>query len=296
MNRKETIKSIVSAMINDLRECEDGTETTTYELVSRYRKYGIEDKDLFEVDRLLFKEAGKSRIFLDNSRYDDLAVGLPYNIPFIVDNKHAAIKCPYCGSLSTARYIYGNPSDPEGLRKKIKAGKVVLSDCDIEPVYVNDNPVLAEPRRFCNDCERDFARLPFLIDEEEGTGEDYRDITESIQFSIYAAFRGTTEITVAKKEKGASVHIKEQISPEETKEKDQKITNAKWKKILDTLYCGLFIHEWEQVYNNPGILDGIKWTLNIQLTENRSLHISGSNAYPPYFDELKEVFSPFTEL
>ena len=127
MNRKETIKSIVNAMINDLRDCEDGIETTTYELVSRYRKYGIEDKDLFEVDRLLFKEPGKNRIFLDNSRYDDLAVGLPYNIPFIVDNKHAAIKCPYCGSLSTARYIYGNPSDPEGLRKKIEAGKVVLS-------------------------------------------------------------------------------------------------------------------------------------------------------------------------
>lgn len=53
MNRKETIQSVVHAMINDLRECDDGIETTTYELVSRYRKHGLEDKDLFEVDRLL---------------------------------------------------------------------------------------------------------------------------------------------------------------------------------------------------------------------------------------------------
>ena len=296
MNRKETIKTVVYALINDLRECEDGIETTTYDLVSRYRKYGFEDKDLFELNRLLFKEADKNRIFLDTSKYDDKAVGLPYNIPFIVNNSQAQIKCPYCGSTNTARYIYGKPSDPEGLQKKIEEGKVVYSGCFIEPVFVNDKPVLAEPERFCNVCERDFARLPLLIDEEEGTGEDYRDITESIQFSIYVSFKGKTEITVTKKEKGASVYTKEQVSPEETKEKEKRITNAKWKKILEALYCDLFVHEWEKEYNNPGILDGVKWTLNIQLTENRSIRIYGSNAYPPYYDELKELFSGFKEF
>ncbi len=87
MNKKK-IQYIVEEMIEELRECEDGTVTSTSELA---KQLGYKDMDLFEVHSALVSSAKANKITLDFSAYDNEVIGLPYNIPFTVKNKKAQI-------------------------------------------------------------------------------------------------------------------------------------------------------------------------------------------------------------
>lgn len=40
-------------------------------------------------------------------------------------------------------------------------------------------------------------------------------------------------------------------------------------------------------------LNGEQWELEIRLTGNRKRTYSGSNAFPPYWSELKALFRPY---
>ncbi len=77
---------------------------------------------------------------------------------------------------------------------------------------------------------------------------------------------------------------------------DIQITTDKWNQIVDTLYDKLYLHEWKKRYVDLSILDGTQWSLDISLSNRRSRHFHGSNAYPPYWNELKKVFTQFTKL
>ena len=68
---------------------------------------------------------------------------------------------------------------------------------------------------------------------------------------------------------------------------------AEWKRLLDRLYGRLYLHEWKKRYDNPLVLDGEEWELEINLTGGRIRTYKGTNAYPPYWMELQEVFKPF---
>ena len=49
------------------------------------------------------------------------------------------------------------------------------------------------------------------------------------------------------------------------------------------------IGEWKRTYNDPLILDGTQWELDIYYNNGRkAVKISGSNAYPYNFEDLKE--------
>jgi len=45
------------------------------------------------------------------------------------------------------------------------------------------------------------------------------------------------------------------------------------------------VFEWKQRYEDPYTLDGISWNLDLAW-EDRSIFCSGSNSYPPGFEEL----------
>lgn len=64
--------------------------------------------------------------------------------------------------------------------------------------------------------------------------------------------------------------------------------------ILDKLYLKMYLHEWKKNYCDPDVLDGMQWHLEIKMTRNRVRNYSGSNAYPPYWSELKEMFEEYT--
>ena len=76
----------------------------------------------------------------------------------------------------------------------------------------------------------------------------------------------------------------------------RELTEKEWTKLLDRLYCKLYLHEWKKQYNDWTVMDGEQWELEIRMTEGRVRNYSGSNAFPPYWNELKRTFRPFFEI
>ena len=70
-----------------------------------YDMNDFEEFDLFDIHSALFKAARGNHITLDMSAHKNKVEGLPYNLDYIVKNKRAQIKCPYCGSINTARFV-----------------------------------------------------------------------------------------------------------------------------------------------------------------------------------------------
>ena len=107
---KEELKYIADSLVEDLRECEDGTEITTCQLLhaAGYDISEFEWDNLFDIHDALFRAARANHITLDMSKHEGLEEGLPYNLDFIVHNRKAQIKCPYCGSKNTARQNRSN--------------------------------------------------------------------------------------------------------------------------------------------------------------------------------------------
>ena len=101
------IKQIADELVEELRECDDGTAITTRQLLKAvgYDMNDFEEFDLFDIHSALFKAARGNHITLDMSAHKNKVEVLPYNLDYIVKNKRAQIKCPYCGSINTARFI-----------------------------------------------------------------------------------------------------------------------------------------------------------------------------------------------
>ena len=275
---KAEIKRIAEKLIEYLRECDDGTAITTRQLLKAagYDMKSFEQCDLFDIHSAIFKAARANHITLDMSAHKDKLEGLQYNLDYIVRNKKAQIKCPYCGSINTARFIYGLPAFSEEMQRKLDVGKWALGGCCIS--------------RKCNDCKKDFGTEPILINLKKDIVEDYRDIVTSIRFRVGSIFRHTL-VTINKNDKGAVVEVSQIMSFD--KPDMRQITKGKWQKIVNTLYGQMYLHEWKKDYVNMNVLDGTQWRLDITLTNRRKRSYHGSNDYPPYWKELLKVFKEF---
>lgn len=193
------IDDIVETLIEELREMPNGTEATIGQLVT---KCGYDARQLERDDQMLtlygelLKAARKAHITLDWSAYKDMVVGLPYNIPFVVKNTRAQIKCPRCGSTNTARILYGLPAFDEELVAKIDAGKIHIGGCCITGF---------DAKYYCNDCKKKFGEAAQIINGEDI--EFYADAVTEITFSRTEYLRPfqPTQVTITKTPKGAHV-------------------------------------------------------------------------------------------
>lgn len=292
---KSDIREIAEYLVEDLRECEDGTVTTTGRLARASGYDDMETFDLFDLHDALFKAARANHITLDMSEHKDKVEGLPFNLTFVVRNKKAQIKCPRCGSQNIARYIYGYPAFSEEMQKMLDEGKWVLGGCCISSVEIDGQRVETMPARKCNDCKRDFATAPILMTPKTETVEDYRDVVTAIKFSVGGFFGGYTDITIRKNDKGAVVKVQKTLAYDELPD-DRQISPTKWQKIVNTLYSQLYLHEWKKSFVDPCVLDGTQWSLDISLTNKRKRSYSGSNDYPPYWNELLKIFREFAKI
>lgn len=293
---KAEIKQIVEDLVEELRECDNGTVITTWQLLKAagYDINDFEQFDMFEIHSALFKAARAEHITLDMSAHKNKLEGLSYNLDYIVKNKRAQIKCPHCGSINTARYIYGYPAFSERMQKKLDSGKWELGGCCISDVEINGLVFSTNPTRRCNDCKKDFGKPPIVISKKNETIEDIRDIVTSIKFSVGGFFQGVTDIIIKRNDKGAIVTVEQIRYSEQPVETE--ISSAKWNKIVNTLYGPLYLNEWKKDYVNNDILDGTQWSLDIKLTNNRKRSYHGSNDYPPYWNELLKVFRKFAKI
>lgn len=145
---KEEIRYIAEDLLTELREMEDGSITTTRDLLNQtgFDHDDCSIEDLVEIHQTLLDMAEANNIKLDYVS-DTMALISPIGLEYKVCNKDAQIKCPFCGSINTARIIYGMPA-LSLIEEKLKEGKVILGGDDIE----GDNL----PARKCNECGREF--------------------------------------------------------------------------------------------------------------------------------------------
>lgn len=83
------MEEFLEKMIEFIKGVEDGAEYSTTEIL---KELGInydeaDTYDLFELDYQLKKEVRKNKIKLDSSAFEGMVVGLPYNIPFVINKK-----------------------------------------------------------------------------------------------------------------------------------------------------------------------------------------------------------------
>ena len=161
--KQDELQSIVSGLVEELRELPDHTELTTWQLMDRagYMDEELSNEDLMDIDYALRQAARKAHITLDGSKHDGLVEGLPYNLDYIVENAKAQIRCPRCGSIDTARILYGLPAMDDELEERIRPGKSTSGDAAsprrkwMAKMCAPIQPAFAMPAR------RNSARLPF---------------------------------------------------------------------------------------------------------------------------------------
>ena len=83
---KTDLRRIVRAVNKKLRECEDGTDITTCQLVveTGYDVKRLSEGDLLDIHEALFRAAKTSKITLDMSAHEGLEEGMPFYLDFIV--------------------------------------------------------------------------------------------------------------------------------------------------------------------------------------------------------------------
>lgn len=147
---KEELKSIVEDLVEELRECSDGIRISTALLL---RQAGHEEDfnpiDLISIHNEMFEEAAINNIILDMSEHEGMVEGLPFNLEYVVHNKDAQYKCPYCGSTDSAKYIYGFVGLDGLVRRKVEEGKWILGGCEISGTE-------DFRKRHCKACNKDF--------------------------------------------------------------------------------------------------------------------------------------------
>ena len=69
---------------------------------------------------------------------------------------------------------------------------------------------------------------------------------------------------------------------------------SRWDLTKEDLFEGLrrlHLSQWHRRYDNPCVMDGTQWALTIAFSNGfRTIHITGSNAYPYNFQDLRNLF------
>ena len=285
---KEEIRETAEAIVEELTEFDDGSVTTISKVMESIGCDPSEcsQEDLFAVAKQVHSIAKKRHVSIKQAEEDTIGPW-PWSVNLVVRNKKAQIKCPRCGSTNTARYLFGMPAYSEEMQKKLDSKKLILGGCCIDTVDVNGNKVWDVPGRKCNDCKKDFGRPP-LINRDGQTAEDYLDVIESVEFSVYGNIGSDCfEVFIKKMDSGADVTVRKGFD-----EKTGHITDRRWYALLVSLLYDCYLFDWKKNYKEEDvyIMDGTSWVLELGLTGGRKRSWRGDNVFPPYWDETLRVF------
>ena len=83
---RDDLTAVIGAVMDKIEEHEDGDRISISELI---KEIGMDagrcsTEDLFEITSSIYDAAEDRNIRLDNSKFDGMAVGLPFNIPFVI--------------------------------------------------------------------------------------------------------------------------------------------------------------------------------------------------------------------
>lgn len=196
------------------------------------------------------------------------------------------IRCPRCASMNTAEIHYG-PKDETGMGKD---------------GMVRDNEALEEasergwgPRFHCHDCRRSFGSAS-LRPEVLSDAENYRQASRRILFETGGLMQGFLTVKLEKSGKGASMKVSPGFTPDpesgEIQSGKVSITKEQWDRVVSALFEDLFVLDWKEAYENPFVMDGQQWRLEITMEDGEALRYHGMNGYPVYWDRVLELFDP----
>ena len=215
-------------------------------------------------------------------RYKEAGHDLDVELERIHEKSGQLVKCPICGSYDVAPILYGMPAYDEELEAKEKNHDVFLGGCAVEKNAATYH---------CYKCKKGIATPPFL-NSKHGE-EDFRNIVTSVQFSYDMGFGESDVVLIKKTPRGYTLNAKGSI--DSTAVKDRDLSESEWQDVLSTLFCTCYVHEWREQYSDHTRGRDIKWTLDIQMSNQRSRKYHGENAFPPYWSELHGLFAKYIE-
>ena len=187
---------------------------------------------------------------------------------------------------------------PKEIMKKIRSLKIQIGQ--LKRSIENADDIVCEvfPGRLTRlKCERDYLERAIQAYEEAG-GEyvrskaeqkdhDFNETLDSMSklvFTIGGFFCGHETRTFTVSDGQVLVDVEKTMISMDKEEyglyrKEDFISGIK----------ALHIGEWKRTYKDPLVMDGTQWELDIYYNNGRRpTKISGSNAYPYNFDDLKE--------
>lgn len=169
-------------------------------------------------------------------------------------------KCFYCGSLHVAKVIYGYPSVEIMEKGRIKLGGCAISE--------------DSPQYHCNKCEAEWTK-------QEAIKAAYDQII-GIHASVGGFSQGYYAVTVNFQTKNLTwTHC---LSNQFIEKTISQSTIEHFRNELQKIE----LLNWKRNYNDPSILDGTQWEIVI-IREKRNLKRSGSNQFPPEWEEFCET-------
>ena len=194
---------------------------------------------------------------------------------------------------------------PKEIMKKIRSLKIQIGQ--LKRSIENADDIVCEvfPGRLTRlKCERDYLERAIQAYEEAG-GEyvrskaeqkdhDFNETLDSMSklvFTIGGFFCGQETRTFTISDDQVLVDVEKTMISMDKEEyglyrKEDFISGIK----------ALHIGEWKRTYIDPLVMDGTQWELDIYYNNGRkAVKISGSNAYPYNFEDLKEFLEVETE-
>ena len=186
----------------------------------------------------------------------------------------------------------------EEIMKKIRSLKIQIGQLKRSIENTDDMVLEVFPSRLTRlKCDRDYLERAIRAYEEAG-GEyvrskaeqkdhDFNEALDSMSklvFTIGGFFCGHETRTFTVSDGQVLVDVEKTMISMDKEEygpyrKEEFISGIK----------ALHIGEWKRTYNDLLVMDGTQWELDIYYNNGRrSTKISGSNAYPYNFDDLKE--------
>ena len=196
-------------------------------------------------------------------------------------------------------YLEGKTADQimskiRGLKREINRLIRVLEDPNYMPMICPSEDVqLSCTRAYLEEAKRALQEAggtytPTKAEEKEITLRENIPYISKITFSIGGFFGGyeTRTITI---DEDPHLHVDHScfLWPSNLpSEAELSLTKEELFKGLSNLH----LSQWHKRYDNINVLDGTQWALTIAFSNGfRTIHITGSNAYPYNFQALREL-------
>ncbi|ERJ11906.1 hypothetical protein [Haloplasma contractile] len=193
-------------------------------------------------------------------------------------------KCPACRSTDTVDILYGMPT--QDAYESAKRGEVVLGGCCISDV---------SPAKHCKECGQEFGCENLFSVVDIQSFELYIGGFYATSYFVYIdGSRESKHIRYAKTPGGMSVDLKQCNDELDINIEEIPLTNKQWLEFTDEIST-LEIVCWKDRYDDELMFDGTQWDLTIEFSEHNQINKSGSNKYPPYWEQFIKILKKYID-